>query len=129
MAHFAQLDNDNTVQQVIVIHNNETHDSNGIESETLGIQFCKTLYGEDTNWVQTSYSGSIRKNYAGVGFFYDVNRDAFIAPKPYDSWVINEKTCTWEPPVSYPTDGQVYIWDELGTSWQVPNYVDQLEHN
>ena len=86
MAHFAQLDENNIVTQVIVVHNNETHDENGIESELKGVQFCKSLFGADTKWVQTSYNGSIRHNYAGIGFTYDPVRDGFIAPQPYPSW-------------------------------------------
>jgi hypothetical protein len=70
---------------------------------------------------QTSYNNSIRKNYAGVGYTYDQSRDAFIAPKPYNSWILNEDTCIWEAPLSYPTDGQDYIWNEETTSWTLQN--------
>ena len=93
MAHFAELDNQNTVLRVIVVHNNELLD-NGVESEAKGIAFCKTLFGG--NWKQTSYNGNIRKNYAGIGFTYDPVRDAFIPPKPGDNWVLDEATCQWE---------------------------------
>lgn len=92
MAHFAELDDQNTVLRVIVVHNNELLD-NGVESEAKGIAFCKTLFGG--NWKQTSYNGNIRKNYAGIGFTYDPVRDAFIPPKPGDSWVLEESTCQW----------------------------------
>jgi hypothetical protein len=104
MAHFAQLDESNIVIQVIVIHNNELLD-NGTELETKGVAFCQSLFGEDTNWVQTSYNASIRKNYAGIGYTYDEVRDAFIAPKPDDftdeegnsfTFMFNEETCQWE---------------------------------
>lgn len=115
MAHFAQLDNQNTVLQVIVIHNNELLD-NGVESEAKGIAFCQSLF-PNTRWVQTSYNGNIRKNYAGVGFLYDPIRDAFIPPKPYPSWVLDEATCRWEAPVPYPTDGERYVWDEATQTW------------
>lgn len=115
MAHFAQLDDQNTVLQVIVVHNNELMD-NGAESEAKGIAFCKSLF-PNTNWVQTSYNGTRRKNYAGVGFSYDQIRDAFIPPKPYPSWVLNETTCQWNSPVPYPTDGQQYVWDEATQTW------------
>lgn len=115
MAHFAQLDQNNVVLQVIVIHNNELLD-NGVESEAKGIAFCQSLF-PDTNWVQTSYNGNIRKNYAGIGFFYDTQRDAFISPKPFPSWVLNEATCQWESPVPYPQDGKRYIWDEATQTW------------
>ena len=116
MAHFAQLDENNLVTQVIVVHNNELLD-NGVESEAKGIMFCQSLFGADTRWVQTSYNASIKKNYAGVGYTYDQQRDAFIAPKPFDSWVLNEDTCNWESPVPYPNDGKTYQWNEATTSW------------
>ena len=115
MAHFAQLDENNVVTQVIVVHNNELMD-NGVESEAKGITFCQSLF-PGTNWKQTSYNGNMRKNYAGVGYTYDAQRDAFIAPQPYPSWTLDETTCHWNPPVPYPNDGQVYAWDEATTSW------------
>jgi hypothetical protein len=96
MAHFAELDESNTVKQVIVVHNNELLD-NGVESEAKGIQFCQSLLGG--NWIQTSYNGNIRKNYAGIGFIYDSIRDAFIAPKPEChplDITLDENTCRWE---------------------------------
>lgn len=114
MAHFAQLDENNVVTQVIVVHNNELMD-NGQESEAKGIAFCQSLFGG--SWKQTSYNGNIRKNYAGIGYTYDSGRDAFIPPKPFDSWLLNETTCLWEAPVSYPTDGKRYYWDEPTLSW------------
>jgi hypothetical protein len=114
MAHFAQLDENNVVLQVIVVHNNELMD-NGQESEAKGIAFCQSLFGG--NWKQTSYNGTIRKNYAGIGCVYDAQRDAFIAPKPYASWVLNESTCRWQAPISYPTDGKNYSWNEEQQNW------------
>lgn len=93
MAHFAELDENNLVKQVIVVHNNELLD-NGVESEAKGIAFCQSLFGG--NWKQTSYNGNIRKNYAGIGYTYDEERDAFIPPKPEGDWVLNEDTCQWE---------------------------------
>lgn len=116
MAHFAQLDENNVVTQVIVVHNNELMD-NGVESEAKGIEFLVNWSGGYTNWKQTSYNGNMRKNYAGVGYTYDAQRDAFIAPQPYPSWTLDEATCRWNPPVPYPNDGQVYAWDEATTSW------------
>lgn len=116
MAHFAQLDENNVVTQVIVVHNNDCQ-INGVESEEAGIVFCKTLFGTDTKWKQTSYNGNIRKNYAGIGFTFDAGRDAFIAPKPFASWLLNETSCQWVAPVAYPTDGKSYLWDEATTSW------------
>jgi hypothetical protein len=114
MAHFAEIGLNNTVIRVIVVHNNELLD-NGIESEAKGAEFCRTLFGG--TWLQTSYNGNIRKNYAGVGFTYDSHRDAFIPPKPYPSWVLDEATCRWDAPVPYPTDGERYTWDEATQSW------------
>jgi hypothetical protein len=117
MAHFAQLDENNIVTQVIVVSNEDIKDSIGNENEEVGIAFCKNLLGRDTIWKQTSYNNSIRKNYAGIGFTYDATRDAFIAPKPFNSWILNESTCIWESPVLYPNDGNMYAWDEETTSW------------
>ena len=117
MAHFAQLDINNTVIQVIVVHNNELIDENGSESEEKGIAFCQSLFGADSRWKQTSYNGSIRKNYAGIGYTYDVSRDAFVPRRPYPSWMLNEETCLWEAPVPYPTDGKNYTWDEASQVW------------
>jgi hypothetical protein len=116
MAHFAQLDENNVVTQVIVVHNSELLD-NGAESEAKGIAFCQTLFGADTVWVQTSYNGNKRKNYAGIGFNYDAQRDAFIAPQPFPSWALDEATCQWEAPAPYPQDGQRHTWDESTLSW------------
>jgi hypothetical protein len=114
MAHFAELDETNIVKQVIVVHNNELLDD-GKESEQKGIDFCVAHYGG--TWLQTSFNGSIRKNFAGPEFTYDPVRDAFIAPQPYPSWVLNETTCQWEAPVPYPTDGKAYYWDEATLNW------------
>lgn len=116
MAHFAQLDENNFVTQVIVIHNNELLD-NGVESEEKGIQFCKSLYGEDTNWKQTSYNGTFRKNFAGVGFKYDSRRDAFLETRPYETWILNNDTCRWEAPTPCPNDGKRYFWDDFTNTW------------
>jgi hypothetical protein len=115
MAHFAQLDENNVVTQVIVVANPECLDANGVESESVGVGFCTNLFGG--RWIQTSYNGNIRKNYAGVGYAYDGARDAFIPPKPFASWVLNEGTCRWDPPVSYPKDGKRYAWDEDQQTW------------
>lgn len=115
MAHFAQLNDNNIVEQVIVVSNNELLDESGIESEQKGIDFCTNLFGG--RWVQTSYNGNIRKNYAGPGYLYDPVRDAFLAPQPYLSWVLDEQTCRWQSPVDYPTDGKLYIWNEETLTW------------
>lgn len=116
MAHFAQLDENGLVLQVIVVHNNELLDESGQESEAKGIAFCQQLLGHG-RWVQTSYNGSFRKNFAGIGHTYDSQRDAFVAPRPYASWSLNENTCRWEPPVPYPSDGKHYTWNEATVSW------------
>ena len=116
MAHFAQLDENNLVIQVIVVANQECLDENGLESEAVGIAFCQSLFGGV--WKQTSYSGNIRKNYASIGYTYDHQRDAFISPKPFPSWVLNDETCLWGPPTPMPTDGKDYSWDEETVSWK-----------
>lgn len=115
MAHFAELDDNNIVKQVIVVHNNELLDESGIESEQKGIDFCTNLLGG--RWIQTSYNGNIRKNFAGQSYLYDPIRDAFIAPQPFPSWVLNEDNCQWKAPADYPTDGKLYLWDESSTTW------------
>jgi hypothetical protein len=114
MAHFAQLDDQNIVMQVIVVANNELL-LNGVESEDKGIAFCESLLGG--KWKQTSYNGNIRKNYAGIGYTFDESRNAFIPPQPYPSWTLIEETCQWTAPVLYPTDGKIYSWDESTLSW------------
>ena len=115
MAHFARIDKNNVVQQVIVVANKDTADVDGNESEAIGVAFCQKLLGG--NWKQTSYNGNIRKNYAGIGYTYDAGRDAFIPPQPYPSWTLNEATCNWQSPVPMPTDNKPYRWDEPTLSW------------
>jgi hypothetical protein len=115
MAHFAQLNEDNLVTQVIVVANQEILNEQGQESEQKGIDFCTNFLGG--TWKQTSYNSNIRKNYAGIGYTYDESRDAFIAPKPFNSWILDETTCRWEAPVTMPTDGKLYVWDELTVTW------------
>lgn len=115
MAHFAKLDENNTVVQVIVVHNNELLDENGQESEARGVAFCVNRIAG--TWVQTSYNNSFRKNYAGVGYTYDTTRDAFIPPKRFASWILDENTCRWEAPTPMPTDGKSYRWNEETLSW------------
>ena len=96
MAHFAQLDENNVVTQVIVVGNRDCADANGVEKESIGIAFCERLFGG--NWKQTSYNGNIRKNYAGIGYTYDAARDAFIPPQPGPEWTLDEDTCQWVNP-------------------------------
>ena len=116
MSHFAELGPNNEVLRVIVVDNRDTSDANGIEKEHIGAAFCERLLGG--RWVQTSYNARIRKNYAGQGYTFDEQRDAFIPPKPFASWVLNEDTCQWKAPVDMPTDGGMYSWDEATTSWK-----------
>jgi hypothetical protein len=101
MAHFAKIEN-SLVTQVIV------SEQDFINSGAVGDSF---------NWVQTSYNGSFRKNFAGVGFTYDKTKDAFIPPQPYNSWILNEDTCQWGAPIAYPADGLGYDWDEPELNW------------
>ena len=117
MAHFAELGIDNIVKRVVVIHNNELLDGDGVEQESLGIAFCEQLFGG--TWVQTSYNGNIRKNYAGVGYTYNSSLDAFIPPKPYASWTLDETTCQWQAPVAMPVDGNFYTWNETDQTWDL----------
>lgn len=117
MAHFAQLDENNVVVQVIVVHNNELIGPDGVESEAKGIEFCKSLYGADTRWLQTSYNRTFRKRYAGIGLLYRADLDAFTFPQPYPSWTLDEVAVEWAPPVPYPSDGKRYRWDEETLSW------------
>jgi len=119
MAHFAQLDENNVVLNVVVIANEDCQDENGNESEAVGIAFCKQLWGEDTNWIQTSYNGTFRKMMASIGGVYDADLDGFIAEAPYPSWTFNTTEWKYEPPYPMPeyTDDQdplffMYIWDE-----------------
>ena len=127
MAHFAQLDSNNVVTQVIVVSNDDTSDSNGTETESIGVAFCQKLLGADTNWKQTSYNGNKRGNYAGIGYTYMENvatlgvgsTDIFISQQPHASWTISTSAAQWEAPITRPTltDAQVaagsyYTWDE-----------------
>lgn len=118
MAHFAELDAGNTVLRVIVVSNDDTMDD-GVESEAKGIAFCQSLF-PGTTWVQTSYNARIRKNYAGPGYKYDAERDAFIPPKPFPSWILNEDDCNWYSPVPHPGDGAFYVWNEESGAWELP---------
>lgn len=117
MAHFAKLDENNVVLEVHVVHNNELLDENGVEQEQRGIDFLINWSNGYLSWKQTSYNGTFRKNYAGIGYSYRQDIDAFVPPQPFASWVLNEMTAQWEPPVPYPTDGNLYQWDEATTSW------------
>ena len=134
MASFAKLNSENVVTTVVSVVNDVLKDSNGIEQESIGVQFLKNLYNEpNANWKQTSYNtiGGVhsnnktpfRKNHAGIGYTYDSQRNAFIPPKPFNSWILNEDTCFWEPPVAKPTTelqySQYYSWNESTLSWDL----------
>ena len=134
MAHFAQLDENNVVTQVIVVSNDDTSDSNGVETESIGVAFCQKLLGADTNWKQTSYNANMRGNYAGIGYTYMSNvatlgvgsTDIFISQQPYASWTVGVNTATWYSPIPQPvlTDDQIaagsyYTWDE--SAYQADN--------
>jgi len=125
MAYFAKLGTGNIVEQVISINNAVITDANGVEQEKLGNDFINKLYNTRDVWKQTSYNNNIRKNFAGIGYQYDQTRDAFIAPKPFNSWILNEDTCNWESPVAMPTteleDNQYYSWNESIKNWEIKN--------
>jgi hypothetical protein len=121
LAHFAKIEN-NVVTQVIVVANKDTADANGVEKEYIGAAFCEKLFGG--TWKQTSYNGTIRKNYAGIGYTYNADIDAFVPPQPYASWTLNNETAQWEAPMPMPEDAgtgeppKMYSWDEATTSWK-----------
>lgn len=119
MAHFAEIDDNNIVLRVVVIHNNELLDENGNESEERGVAFCKSIFSDNVNtrWIQTSFNSNFRKNFASSGSTYDPVRDAFIPVKPFPSWILDESTCKWKPPIDYPSDGLGYFWDERNVTW------------
>ena len=117
MAHFAQLDPNNLVTQVIVVSNADLIDDNGNESENLGIQVCRNIFGQDTNWMQTSYNNNFRKKYAALGDKYDAPGNVFYNPNPpYPSWVL-DANYDWQPPTPHPDDGKLYDWDETTLAW------------
>jgi hypothetical protein len=117
MASFAKIGLNSKVMEVHSLHNNELKDSNGVEQEVNGIDFLNTLFKTNDVWKQTFTDGT-RKNYAGIGYTYDEDRDAFIAPQNYPSWTLNEDTCRWEAPSAMPDDGKSYLWNEETLSWK-----------
>ena len=126
MAHFAEIDSEGTVQRVLVLSNDRiTQD--GEEVEELGTAYLQNMF-PDTDWVQTSYNNNFRKRYAGKGMKYDVERDAFIPPQPFPSWLLNEESLSWEAPFPMPDDDKFYKWDEENQSW-VEMDMEQLANN
>ena len=123
MAHFAEIDDDNTVTRVIVVSDDDCKDQAGNEVESIGAAFCNNLISG--RWVQTSYNGNIRKRYAGIGYSYNEQYDVFIAPRPFDSWILNTTTFDWEPPVPYPTESsgpenpRYHTWNETNQTWDL----------
>ncbi len=136
MAHFAELDENNVVKRVIVVNNNDCCDEKGVEKEEIGIAFCKKLLGG--RWIQTSYNAhrgrrvdpntndttnrkGFRGNFAGIGYIYDEELDAFIPPKPYPSWILDKETFSWKPPKPLPDDDKLYVWSEKKNEWVLDN--------
>ena len=115
MAHFAKIDENNVVTQVVVVDNKDTADASGVEKEHIGAAHLEKILGG--TWKQTSYNGNTRKNYAGIGYTDRADIDAFVPPKPFASWLLNADA-QWEAPVAMPTDGKMYSWDEATISWQ-----------
>jgi hypothetical protein len=133
MASFAKIGLNSKVIEVLSVHNSVLKDSNGVEQEINGIDFLTKLTGWAI-WKQTSYNTKagvhteggtpLRKNHAGINYTYDENRDAFIPPKPFNSWILNENTCNWESPIPYPSDGSIYKWNEQQQSWNIVLFVE-----
>ena len=119
MAHFAKVGSDNIVLEVHAVDNWNVVDGEGHEVEAAGIAWQEKVFGVQAGitWVQTSYNHTIRKNYAGIGYTWDAGRNAFYAPKPYPSWVLDEETCLWNAPVAMPDDGKMYRWNEETVNW------------
>lgn len=115
MSHFAEIDENNTVIRVLVGDNSAPNEGYDWFVENLG-----------GRWVQTSYNANFRKNFAGIGFTYDEQRDAFIPPRPYESWVLDEQTCNWIAPINYPNDGKIYSWDEDSVSWVLDSAAENF---
>jgi hypothetical protein len=114
MAHFAELDSNNVVLRVVVVDNKDTADAQGVEKEHIGAAYLERLLGG--TWKQTSYNGNLRKNYAGAGYTYNADIDAFVAPKPFPSWTL-DANAQWQAPVPMPQDGKMYSWDEASQVW------------
>ena len=116
MAHFAKIDENNIVQQIIVVDNENCGNLDFPESESIGQNFISSI-GLEGNWKQTSYNSTFRKRYAGLDDVYDESRDAFLPIKPFPSWVLNEDTCLWSSPVPIPNQESMFTWDEENLRW------------
>lgn len=122
MAHFAKLDDNNTVIHVSFVNNENIIDENGQESESLGIEYLKSIHGENTKWKQTSYNSNLKKMYAGIGYTYNEQYDVFLPPKLFPSWVLNTESFEWESPIRRPyKEGVVYYWNENEKIWVEDN--------
>lgn len=138
MAHFAEIDENNLVLRVLVVDNENVLDENGNENEQVGIKFLQNIFGLDTRWVQTSYNGNFRYRYAGIEMIYDENLDVFLPPKIYQSWILNNETYDWDPPINEPelTEEQksqrgYYEWNEDIIDWElkyIPSKVSLSEY-
>ena len=120
MSHFARIDENGLVLQVVVVDNKDTADAFGVEKEHIGAAHLEKILGG--TWKQTSYNGNMRKNYAGIGYTYRADIDAFVPPQPFASWILNAQA-QWEAPTPMPTDGKMYSWDEETTSWKANDQV------
>jgi hypothetical protein len=117
MAHFAKLDENNIVTEVHAVNNDDILNLPFPASEPVGIQFLQNILGAETKWKQTSYNHNFRLRYAGIGYTYNPEKDLFITPQPFPSWILNTQTYVYMPPVEYPNDGKSYVWNEATTSW------------
>jgi hypothetical protein len=120
MGYFAQINENNIVEQIIAINNLDLGEPEFTfpETDAIGQVFIANVLKLPGSWKQTSYHNNIRKNYAGIGYTYDLDLDAFIPPQPYASWILNIETCLWDSPIPYPADGTVYTWNEDNQNWE-----------
>ena len=121
MAHFAQIDENGLVLQIIVVNNSDCGDLPFPESEAIGVAFCKAILGEDTNWLQTSYNSNFRRKYASIGGYYVPELDGFTAMQPFPSWTLNRQIGEWEAPIPMPSVPELHVavWDEEGQEWDI----------
>jgi len=124
MAHFAEVDQNDKVLRVVVVDDDVLRDADGRHNELLGQTYLRKIFknenSENKTWYQTSYNGTLRVRFAGVGYTYNKELDAFLTPRPFESWLLNETTYSWEPPVDMPDNGNRYVWNEVIMEWQQP---------